>query len=144
MEMKLEGEIVILDNGNVGYRQKVTLTNRRLIFIRKQGSFKEYEPVEEIPLEQIKEAYVHTGGVFSPASSVVLKMKNGLNWQLNISFGNGDDTGKFFSYHMATDLAIISKAVCDKWANAINQQLKLKVEDRTQQLEHRIRELQEN
>ena len=43
---------------------------------------------------------------------------------------------------MATDMAIRTKTLCDKWVNAINQQLRLKVEDQTETLEKRIRELE--
>jgi hypothetical protein len=66
MEMELsEGEEVVLDDGYVGYRQKLTLTNKRLVYRKKEGMFKTtWNVTEEIPLEQIEEAYTHTSGRF--------------------------------------------------------------------------------
>jgi hypothetical protein len=40
-------------------------------------------------------------------------------------------------------MAVRTKTLCDKWVNAINQQLRQKVESRTEMLEKRIRELEE-
>jgi type II secretory pathway predicted ATPase ExeA len=44
---------------------------------------------------------------------------------------------------MATEGAVRTKTLCDKWVSAINQQLRLKVESQTEKLEERIRELEE-
>jgi CRISPR/Cas system-associated endonuclease Cas1 len=140
MEMKLlEGEEVVLDNGYVGYRQKLTLTNKRLVYSKKEGFFKTtWNVTEEIPLEQIEEAYTHTKGTLTQASSAMLRMKDGKIRELSVNFGGGDALGML----TAPDMAIRTKTLCDKWVNAINQQLRLKVEDQTETLEKRIRELE--
>jgi hypothetical protein len=144
MEMKLlEGEEVVLDNGYVGHRQKLTLTNKRLVYSKKEGFFKTtWNVTEEIPLEQIEEAYTHTKGTLTQASSAMLRMKDGKIRELSVNFGGGDALGMLTAPDMATDMAIRTKTLCDKWVNAINQQLRLKVEDQTETLEKRIRELE--
>jgi len=149
MEMELlEGEEVVLDNGYVGYRQKLTLTNKRLVYSRKEGFFTTtWNVTEEIPLEQIEEAYTHTTGSLTQASSAMMRMKDGETRKLNVNFGGGDALGMLTAPDMATDMAIRTKTLCDKWVNAINQQLsaglRLKAESQTEKLEQRIKELEE-
>jgi hypothetical protein len=145
LEFKLlEGETIVLDDGYVGYRQKLTLTNKRLIYIKKEGFFSGFERVmEEIPLEQIEEAYTQTSGLLTQSSLAILRMKDGQTRELDVHFGGGDALGMLFAPDMPTENAIRTKTLCDKWVNAINQQLRAKVEDRTQKLEDRIRELEE-
>jgi hypothetical protein len=76
-------------------------------------------------------------------SSAKLKMKDGKTRELNINLGGGDALGTLLAPDMPTDTAIRTKTLCDKWVNAINQQLRLKVESQTEKLEKRIRELEE-
>ena len=145
MEMKLlEGEKVVLDDGYVGYRQKLTLTNKRLVYSKKEGLFKTtWNMTEEIPLEQIEEAYTDTIGGLTQLSRAMLRMKDGKIRELNVNFGGGDALGMLAAPDMATEGAVRTKTLCDKWVNAINQQLRLKVESQTEKLEERIRELEE-
>ena len=139
----LEGEKVVLNNGYVGYRQKLTLTNKRLIYTKKKGVFKAtWNMIEEIPLEQIEEAYTHTSGGFSQKSYAKLRMKDGKIRELNVEPGTGDALVMLGAADMGTELTIRTKTVCDKWVNAINQQLRLKGESQTEKLEERIRELE--
>lgn len=60
-----------------------------------------------------------------------------------VARARGDALGILAAPDMATDTAIRTKTLCDKWVNAINQQLRLKVENQTEKLEKRIRELEE-
>jgi hypothetical protein len=152
MEMELlEGEAVVLDNGNVGYRQKLTLTNKRLIYTQKEGFFTTtWNVTEEIPLEQIEEAYTddkRVGLGLSKASFAMLKMKDGETRELNIHIGDSDSLGMMFAADAGTDFAVRTKTVCDKWVNAVNQQLsaglRLKADSQTEKLEQRIKELEE-
>jgi len=148
MEIQLpEGEEVILDGGNVGYRMKLTLTNKRLVYSKKEGWLKTtWSTAEEIPLEQIEEAYTHTKKVglgLSQASSAMLKMKDGKTKELDVNLGDGDTLGMAFAADVGTDNAIRTKTLCDKWVNAINQQLRVKTESQMENLEIRIRELEE-
>jgi len=145
MEIKLfEGEQVVLDNGYVGYKQKLTLTNKRLIYIKGKGLFKTtWDIGEEIPLEQIEEAYTQTEGRLTQMSLAMLKMKNGELRKLNVNLGGGAALGTLLSHDMPTDTAIRTKTLSDEWVNAINQQLRLKVESETETLGKRIKELEE-
>ena len=145
MEMQLlEGEEVTLDGGYVNYRQKLTLTNKRLIYSKKEGWLKTtWNITEEIPLEQVEEAYTHTKGSLTQASSAMLRMKDGGTRELRVNFGGGDALGMLAAPDMATELAVRTKTLCDKWVNAINQQLRLKSESHMEKLEIRIRELEE-
>jgi hypothetical protein len=145
MEIRLlEGEEVVLDNGYVGYRHKLTLTNKRLLYTKGEGLFKvSWNVTEEIPLERIEEAYTHTKGSLTQLSVAMLKMKVGETRELRVSCGGGDALGSLLAPDMPTDVAIRTKTLCDKWVNAINQQLRLKGESQTETLEKRIRELEE-
>ena len=139
----LEGEKVVLDDGYVGYRQKLTLTNKRLAYKKKEGVFKtKWNMTQEIPVDQIEEAYTHTTGGFSQKSYAKLRMKDGKITELNVEPGTGDALGLLGAVDMGTELAIRTKTVCDKWVNAINQQLRIKGESQTEMLEQRIRELE--
>jgi hypothetical protein len=140
----LEGEEVVLEDGYVGYKQKLTLTNKRLLYIKGEGLFRTtWKLNEEIPLEQIEEAYTQTIGSLTQMSEAMLRMKDGKNRELNVHFGGGDALGMLTAPDMATEGAIRTKTLCDKWVSAINQQLRLKVESQTEKLEERIRELEE-
>ena len=144
MELKLlEGEKVVLDDGYVGYRQKLTLTNKRLVYKKKEGVFKtKWIMIKDIPLDQIEEAYTHTTGGFSQSSSAMLKMKDEKILELKVEMGSGDALGMLTSSDMGTDMAVRTKTLCDKWVNAINQQLRIKGERQTEMLEERIRTLE--
>ena len=63
--------------------------------------------------------------------------------ELNVNTGSGDALGMLVAADMGTDMAVRTKTLCDKWVNAINQQLRLKGESQTEMLEERIRELEE-
>jgi len=144
MEIKLlEGEKVVLDDGYVGYKRKLTLTNKRLVYVRGEGLFSTtWKLDEEIPLEKIEEAYTQTIGGLTQMSKAILKMKGGETRELKVSGGSGD-LGSLFATDMATDMAVRTKTLSDKWVNAINQQLRLKTESTTEILEKRIKELEE-
>lgn len=144
----LEGEEVVLDDGNVGYRLKLTLTNKRLIFSKKEGLFKTtWKVTDEIPLEQIEEAYTDTrkaGLGLSQLSSTMLKMKNGNVRELTFKLGDADTLGMLIGgSDIVVDGAVRTKTVSDRWVSAINQLLRLKAESRTDKLEQRIKELEE-
>jgi len=144
MEMKLlEGEKVVLDDGYVGYKKKLTLTNKRLVYVRGEGFLStKWKLDEEIPLEQIEEAYTQTQGGLTQMSKAILKMKNGETRELRVSGGSGD-LGSLLAADMATDMAVRTKTLSDRWVNAINAQLGLNTKSQTETLEKRIRELEE-
>ncbi len=144
MEMNLrEGEEVVLDDGYSGFRRKLTLTNQRLIFWRKQGVFRTvWAQEEEIPLTEIEEAYVEPGGAFG-WSSAMLKMKNGESIELGLKLPDSQSFAADFGGEGLAGMHQRLQAINDRWVDAINTQLRAKVEDRTQKLEDRIRELEE-
>ena len=137
-------EKIVLDDGTVMNGKKMTLTNKRLIFSKKAGWFSaDWVSVDEIPLDDIEEAYTHSGGILVQSSSAMLKMKDGTVREFNVAFGGADALGNMLSFDMASDMAIRTKALSDKVVNAINQQLRVKVGSQTETLEKRIRELEE-
>lgn len=82
--MKLsEGEQIVLDDGYLGFRRKLTLTNQRLIFWKKHGFFRtSWAQEEEILLTEIEEAYTEPSGAFG-WSTAMLKMRNDKSMSLD-------------------------------------------------------------
>ncbi len=139
-----EAEKVVLDNGYVGFRKKLTLTNKRLIYRKKEGLFKSEWIVEkEIPLELIAEVFTNTNKGLAQSSNAMLKMKDGQIKELNVSLGNEDSIETLFAVDTASDMALRTKTECDRWVNAIDQELRHRVESQTEMLEKRIRALEE-
>jgi rRNA maturation endonuclease Nob1 len=125
LEMKLlEGEQIVLDDGPLGFRKKLTLTNKRLIIQKGKGLFNVYWAQEsEIPLEEIEEAYVEPGGVFFTMSTAMLKMKNQQSIELGLKLSDSQMLGSTLASDDLTDMNLRMKTVNDRWVNAINNQL---------------------
>jgi hypothetical protein len=139
-------EDVILENSAWGARRKILLTNTQLTFLKKEGVFKTKWVVSQIiPLEEIEEAYVNTSGVLAQSSTVKLRMKNGEVNDLALALSNGDSVGLILGPDDGVQLAVRTKALCDRWASAINNQLRKPGQDinKTEMLEERIRQLEE-
>jgi hypothetical protein len=127
-----------------GYRRKIILTNKRLLYLNKEGFFKStWKLSSEIPLQNIEKAYVKTDGFLVQMSTVYLKMKNSEDIDLCLELSGGDALGSFFSEDQGTDMAVRTKVVCDRWVNAINQRLNFNVKSKTELLEERVRELED-
>jgi hypothetical protein len=141
-EILSNGEQIILEEEN-GFRSKIVLTNMRLLYLDKQGFIKStWRFCSEIPLLNIEKAYVTTGGFLTQINSACVKMKNGEEVDLEIQVGDGDVLGSFLAEDTGTDIALREKTKCDRWVNAINQQLNLNVKGKTELLEERVRELE--
>jgi len=123
MEMKLlEGETIILEGFGSG--RKVTLTNKRLVLQKKKGFFYSYWMIdEEMFLDAIDEAYAETGS-FTGIETLQLRLKNGESYQLAISLSGSATLGSLVAADWVTDTALKQKTVNDRWANAINNQLR--------------------
>ena len=142
--MKLrEGEQVVLDDGYLGFRRKLTLTNQRLIFWRKHGFFvTSWAQEEEISLAEIEEAYAKSSGAFG-WSSAMLKMKNDKSVELGLKIPDSEPFTPDLQGESLSSMHQRLKAINDRWVDAINSQLMAKVEVRTQEFEDRNSELEE-
>ena len=97
----------------------------------------------EIPLEQIKEAYIDITGELSQLSSAMLRMKDGNIRKLNVNFGDGDAQGMHVATDIVTDAAVRTKTLSDRWVNAINRQLRQKTESLSEMYEEITMKLEE-
>jgi hypothetical protein len=127
MELELlEGENIILEEGS--FSQKVILTNMRLMILEKKGFFRDsFNMEKEIPLEQIEEAYVESGGAFGWSSTMV-KMKKGESFNLGLKLPDSQAFAADFCGEILAGMNQRLKAVNDSWVNAINSQLGAKIE----------------
>lgn len=132
MELEADEEI-ILDDGPLGFRRKLMLTNKRLIVQKKQGVFTtKWVQEEEIPLDEIEEAYVEPGGAFVALSTAMLKMINQEPIELGLKLSDSQMLGTTLAGDQLTDMTIRMKTLNDRWVNAINNQLsKRKMEQLT-------------
>ena len=123
--MKLsEGERVVLDDGSVGFRRKLTLTNKRLIFQKKKGFIStSWVQDDEIPLDKIEEAYVEIVSKFSGKSAAMLRMKNGESIELGLKLTDSEVFGADFGGEGLAGMNLRLKMKNDRWVNEINNQL---------------------
>lgn len=117
-------ERVILDDGPLGFRKKLTLTNKRLI--TQEGKWflsVKWNKVEEIPINDIAEAYTEVGS-FIALSTMVLKLKNGQTKEFKLKLSDSQIMGASLSQDMSTNMEMRVKFVTDRWVSAINQLIK--------------------
>jgi len=119
--MELEkDEHIILNDGILGrtwivFWKKLTRTNKRLIVQKGKGFFKvSWKIEEEIPLEEIEEAYHHVHS-FTNMSELKLTLKN--DRTKDVRFRLGDSR---------TYLSLNVKSITDRWVHAINGALRRK------------------
>ena len=96
----------------------------------------------QIPLEQIEEAYVDTTGSLVQNSTVKLRMKNGKICDLTLMLSDGDNMGLMFGENDGVQWAVRTKTLCDRWVNAIRQQLGKCAKNEIDALKERIRQLE--
>jgi hypothetical protein len=119
MEMKLiEGEKIVLEGG------AVTLTNKRLVTLKKK-SFFNFQLIQdkEIFLDDIDEAHNESGG-FGLLPTLNVKLKNGECIEVRVAMSGGDALSTMFAEDYVTDTTARQNAVNERWANAINNQLR--------------------
>ena len=127
--MKLrEGEQVVLDDGYLGFRRKLTLTNQRLIFWKRHGFFRtSWAQEEEISLAEIEEAYAEPSGAFG-WSAAMLKMKNDKSIELGLKLPDSEPFMPDLREEKLSSMHQRLKAIKDRWVDAINSQLMAKAE----------------
>ena len=116
-------EKIVLDDGPLGFRTKLTLTNKRLI-VQKGSGLRNmtWRQIEEIPLESIEVAYTNSDS-FSAMAILTLEMKNGEDWTLRLKLDDIGLLGSFMVADSITGMAMRAKILTDRWVNAINNQL---------------------
>lgn len=125
ISMELEkDEKIVLDKGALGFRKKLTLTNKRLIVQEGKGLLSvKWKIAEEIPIREISEAYAEVGS-FTAMSTLMLKLKNGATKEFHLKLNDSQMLGSFLSTDMGTDLPMRMKFVVDRWVTAINHLIK--------------------
>jgi hypothetical protein len=124
IEMKLKrDEDLIMDNGPLGLKKKLTLTNKRLIIQKDEGVFKvNWKQEKVISLDSIEDIYLETKG-FSGLSSMKIKMKKGKAIELSLSLGDSwliDDSSES---KLNKDKSEQLKMLNYRWVRAITNQL---------------------
>ncbi len=123
-EMKLKrDENLIMDNGPLGLKKKLMLTNKRLIIQKDEGVFNvDWKQEKVISLNSIEDIYLETKG-FSGLSSMKIKMKKGKSIELSLSLGDSwliDDTSET---KLDKDKSEQLKMLNYRWVRAITNQL---------------------
>ena len=119
--MKLgKDEKIILDDGNLGFRKKLTLTNERLVTQKGKGVFRVTWGIEDdISLSDIEEAYADVES-FSAMSTMRLRLKNNKISEFRFKLSDTQALGSAMSTDMGTDMAMRVKFLTDRWLQAIN------------------------
>jgi len=117
-------ENIILDDGNLGFRKKLTLTNNRLIILKGKGLFKvSWKKEEEILIEEIEEAYAHVDS-FTSLSVMKLRMKNGKTKDIRFKLSDSQMVGASLG-DVGGAIPMKVKSITDRWVNAINKLIKV-------------------
>jgi hypothetical protein len=109
-------ERIILDEAKIAFRDKIILTNRRLIILQPKGFLSStFVKSYEIPLSNILEAYTDMDG-FTGNSSVILKLRNGEKKELKFDPGAAATL-----LGPVTRMQLVLNAITDRWVNTINR-----------------------
>ena len=116
-----QDEHIVLDDGTLGYKKKITLTNKRLIIQKGGGLFKgTCKKEKEIPLVDIEEAYVHVESSTS-MSIMKLRLKSGNTEDIQFKLRDSEMAGASLGDPNVT-MPMKVKSITDRWVNAINNQ----------------------
>lgn len=131
-KMKLKrDENLIMDNGPLGLKKKLTLTDKRLIIQKDEGLFNvNWKQEKVISLDSIDDIYLETKG-FSGLSSMKIKMKKGKSIELSLSLGDSwliDDSSES---KLDKDKSEQLKMLNYRWVRAITNQLMKNHEKKT-------------
>lgn len=119
MELKGDEHVILNEDGAMGFRRKLTLTDKRLILQKGHGVFKVTWTIEEeIPLVEIMEAYAHVES-FTSLPILKLRLKKGGTRNIRLKLSDSQLVGT-----MGEDSAMMMKirSLTDRWVNAINHQ----------------------
>lgn len=108
--MELEnGEKVILNEGIIGWRKTLAVTNRRLLFLKKD------KIEDEIKLEEISEVHPHTQ-MFTSLTEMKVKLKNGNETTIIFKSSDLGLLSGGTSYAVAN-----ARTMTDRYVTAINK-----------------------
>lgn len=122
--MDLESdEYIVLDDGTLGFRAILTLTNKRLIIQQGKGLFKvTWGKEKEILLKEIEEAYAHLES-FTSMSVMKLRLRNGRTEDIRFKLRDSEMIGASLG-DPSVGIPMKVKSITDRWVNAINNQIK--------------------
>jgi hypothetical protein len=113
--MELEkDESIILDEAKIAYRDKIILTNKRLIILQPKGFLSStFVKRYEIPLDSILEAYTDISGI--GWSKMIVKLRNGEKKEF------GFDIGAVTLLNTLAQTQSHTNAITEKWVYTINR-----------------------
>ena len=130
--MKLKRyESIILDNGPLGLKKKLTLTNKRLIIQKDEGVFTtQWKKNKVIPLKTIEDIYLETK-TQTGLSLMKIKLKNGKNFDVTFSLSDSWLISDSPENNLDKEKSSQMKMLNYRWVKAItNQLIKLDTEKR--------------
>ena len=130
--MKLKrDERIILDNGPLGLKKKLTLTNKRLIIQKDEGVFTtQWKKDKVIPLKTIEDIYLETK-TQTGLSLMKIKLKNGKNFDVSLSLSDSWLISDSPENNLDKEKSSQMKMLNYRWVKAItNQLIKLDTEKR--------------
>jgi hypothetical protein len=143
--MKLKrDEKVIMDNGPLGLKKKLTLTNKRLIFQKDEGIFNvKWNQEKVIPLNNIEDVYLETKA-FTGKSSMKVKLKKGKRFELSLSLGDSWLLNDSSEDKMEKEKSTQLKMLHYRWVKAItNQLMRLDEEKKTLEIKEKTEYIQD-
>lgn len=122
--MKLKrDESIILDNGPLGLKKKLTLTNKRLIIQKDEGVFTtQWKKEKSISLKTIEDIYLETKNQ-TGLSSMKIKLKNGKNFDVSLSLSDSWLISDSPENNLDKEKATQMKMLNYRWVKAITNQL---------------------
>lgn len=130
--MKLKrDESIILDNGPLGLKKKVSLTNKRLIIQKDEGVFTtQWKKKKVIPLKSIEDVYLETNSQ-TGFSSMKLKLKSGKNYDISLTLSDSWIINDTPETNLDKEKSNQMKMLNYRWVKAItNQLIKIDTEKR--------------
>ena len=107
---------MVLSEYSLGFKKKMTLTNKRLIVQQGEGFFRvTWKNEAEIPLEEIEEANAHVESSTS-LSTMKLRLKNGNTKDIRFKPPESEMTDRAID---KTAMLTKVKAITERWVNAI-------------------------
>ena len=134
--MKLKRtEKIVMDNGPLGLKKKLTLTNKRLIIQKDEGIFNvDWKQEKAISLDSIADIYLETKD-FSGLSAMSIKLKKGKPIKLALSLNGSWLIGDSPETKLDEEKSIQMKMLNYRWVRAItNQLMKLEGEKKNKEI----------
>ena len=108
-------ERIIIAEQKIAFRDKIILTNKRLVFLRPKGFLSStFVKYYELPLDELSEAQIDIDG-FTNNSRMILKLKNGEEREVKF------DSGAVATFSGVTQMQLVTNTITTKWVNTINR-----------------------